>query len=445
MIKIKNLNFGYGRSDSLVLRRVNLHVSSGQMVLITGPTGGGKSTFLKCLNGLAPHFTGGEISGEILIDGSSILGKFAHDLADLVGFVNQQPEGAFACDTVEEELAFGLEQLGWNPEAMHSRVLELADTFQLQNILERPLVELSGGEQQRVAVAAALAAGQKVLLLDEPTSALDQTSSATLLRLLKKLAAENGITVLLAEHRIDRVLPLVDTVLSVDGDGSVRQFEPADYGNVESLTAPKQRNDVEHKVVFSASGLSKKYGQTIALAPMDLAVRESSIIAVVGENGSGKTSLLWCALRSAQAQKYPTAMVPQNAADLLFLPTLSEELAESDSLNDLPPTSTAKQFETLAGRVDPSTHPRDLSAGQQLALVLAIQISTKAKLLILDEPTRGLDLRSKAALREQLIALKNLGHSILLASHDLSFVNGISDEVITMRAGKAGRGGDNVD
>ena len=250
---------------------------------------------------------------------------------------------------------------------------------------------------------------------------------------------------LLAEHRIDRVLPLVDTVLSVDGDGSVRQFEPADYGNVESLTAPKQRNDVEHKVVFSASGLSKKYGQTIALAPMDLAVRESSIIAVVGENGSGKTSLLWCALRSAQAQKYPTAMVPQNAADLLFLPTLSEELAESDSLNDLPPTSTAKQFETLAGRVDPSTHPRDLSAGQQLALVLAIQISTKAKLLILDEPTRGLDLRSKAALREQLIALKNLGHSILLASHDLSFVNGISDEVITMRAGKAGRGGDNVD
>jgi energy-coupling factor transport system ATP-binding protein len=445
MIKIKNLNFGYGRSDSLVLRRVNLHVSSGQMVLITGPTGGGKSTFLKCLNGLAPHFTGGEISGEILIDGSSIVGKFAHDLADLVGFVNQQPEGAFACDTVEEELAFGLEQLGWNPEAMHSRVLELADTFQLQNILERPLVELSGGEQQRVAVAAALAAGQKVLLLDEPTSALDQTSSATLLRLLKKLAAENGITVLLAEHRIDRVLPLVDTVLSVDGDGSVRQFEPADYGNVESLTAPKQRNDVEHKVVFSASGLSKKYGQTIALAPMDLAVRESSIIAVVGENGSGKTSLLWCALRSAQAQKYPTAMVPQNAADLLFLPTLSEELAESDSLNDLPPTSTAKQFETLAGRVDPSTHPRDLSAGQQLALVLAIQISTKAKLLILDEPTRGLDLRSKAALREQLIALKNLGHSILLASHDLSFVNGISDEVITMRAGKAGRGGDNVD
>lgn len=445
MIKIKNLNFGYGRSDSLVLRRVNLHVSSGQMVLITGPTGGGKSTFLKCLNGLAPHFTGGEISGEILIDGSSIVGKFAHDLADLVGFVNQQPEGAFACDTVEEELAFGLEQLGWNPEAMHSRVLELADTFQLQNILERPLVELSGGEQQRVAVAAALAAGQKVLLLDEPTSALDQTSSATLLRLLKKLAAENGITVLLAEHRIDRVLPLVDTVLSVDGDGSVRQFEPADYGNVESLTAPKQRNDVEHKVVFSASGLSKKYGQTIALAPMDLAVRESSIIAVVGENGSGKTSLLWCALRSAQAQKYPTAMVPQNAADLLFLPTLSEELAESDSLNDLPPTSTAKQFDTLAGRVDPSTHPRDLSAGQQLALVLAIQISTKAKLLILDEPTRGLDLRSKAALREQLIALKNLGHSILLASHDLSFVNGISDEVITMRAGKAGRGGDNVD
>ena len=161
MIKIKNLNFGYGRSDSLVLRRVNLHVSSGQMVLITGPTGGGKSTFLKCLNGLAPHFTGGEISGEILIDGSSIVGKFAHDLADLVGFVNQQPEGAFACDTVEEELAFGLEQLGWNPEAMHSRVLELADTFQLQNILERPLVELSGGEQQRVAVAAALAAGQK--------------------------------------------------------------------------------------------------------------------------------------------------------------------------------------------------------------------------------------------------------------------------------------------
>ncbi len=172
MIRVKNLNFGYGSSEELVLRHVNLHINSGDIALICGPTGSGKSSLLKCFNGLVPHFTGGTMSGEVLVNGKAIQGRQPRQLAETIGYVNQQPEGSFVGDTVEDELVYGMEQLGFTRSKMQGQLDWVCRRFDLGPLLERNLNQLSGGQQQKVAIAAALAAGQRVLLLDEPTSAL---------------------------------------------------------------------------------------------------------------------------------------------------------------------------------------------------------------------------------------------------------------------------------
>lgn len=423
MIKFENLTFSYKGTELPVLKRINLEINRGDIILVSGATGSGKSTLLKTFNGLAPHFTGGTISGRLSINNRDVLGLLPHDLAELVGYVNQKPEAAFATDTVEEELVFGLEQLGWDEPAMHQRLQELATLFELNEIIQKPLSDLSGGQQQRVAIASALAAGQKLLVLDEPTSALDSPAASELLNLLFDLAKVHGITIVIAEHRLERVLPIADSVLLVHGDGSIEKQAPnmrvAAWAQVGNAAVPGQ-------TVFEAQGLTKSFERKVALEPINVTLPAGSVTAVTGDNGSGKTSLLWEVYRSSKQQRVAAAMVPQNAADLLFLSTLAEELAEADAANPLAQPRTSTRLENFVGRINPSSHPRDLSAGQQLALVLAIQLGSDSSLVILDEPTRGLDLRAKQALAKNLLELRDQGKAILIASHDTEFLNAIA-------------------
>ena len=438
MIIFENLSFGYRNSDELVLKRVNVSIPAGQITLITGPTGSGKSSFLKAINGLAPHFTGGTISGRIQIDGETVTGLMPHELADRVAYVNQHPESAFATDTVEEELAFGLEQLGWAPQLIVDRLAELAEQFGLSELMSRPLMDLSGGQQQKVAIASAIAAKQKILLLDEPTSALDDVAAAKLILALKSLADEQDLAIVIAEHRIERLLAHVEGVLSLAGDGSVRKLDPiAVRDKLGEKYAPHNLGVKPLSAeTLRFNGLQHSYGSITALSTTNLELAIGSITAVAGENGSGKTTLLWCVLREAWKQNLPVALIPQQAADLLFLSTTAEELAESDLASERSARFTASIFEQLVGRVDPTTHPRDLSAGQQLALVIAIQLATKAELLILDEPTRGLDLDAKSELANILSRLRSEGNTILLASHDQAFVEDIADQLIIVSHGQ---------
>ncbi|WP_296629877.1 ABC transporter ATP-binding protein [Rhodoluna sp.] len=490
MIKIADVSFSYKASDSPNLNRVNLQIESGEFVLVCGPTGSGKSTLLKVINGLAPHFTGGKFKGSIKLDEIEIASKLPHELSDKIGFVNQQPESAFVADTVIDELAYGLEQLGVAPAEMRVRIEQIAAQLGIEKLLHQPLGFLSGGQQQRVAIAAALAAGQKVLLLDEPTSALDPQAALEIVKTLKRLSSELGITVLLAEHRIERVVEQVDSVIVVHGDGSVtkgaarEQFN--DYRMVPPVielsqklellplatTAAEARNGIGERLfeirprlpiaenaakdwALKINELSVRYQDEIALQPFTATVNQAQITAIMGPNGSGKTSLLWalqgsglrstgtaitpwgdCASMPTDERLSVVAMVPQKASDLLFLNSLALELEESDRFAKVSPATTASLFEKLAGRIDPAIHPRDLSSGQQLALVLAIQLVKGAKILLLDEPTRGLDYAAKQQLADQLIKLRQMGKCIVLASHDVEFVALVADEVIQLAAGQ---------
>ncbi len=440
MIKIDNLTFSYAAEDSAVLKRVNLEIGKGDFLLVTGPTGSGKSTLLKTLIGLAPNFTGGTLKGSIKINGEETTGLKPHELAHQVGYVNQQPEGAFATDTVEEELAYGMEQLGFSPALMRERINWVAETLGLTGLLKRPLQNLSGGQQQRVAIGAAIAAGQKILLLDEPTSALDGDGALGILGLLSTLARTQGFTVLLSEHRTSRVLPFVDGVIALDIDGSLARINVADFAESASqarrIEQARDRHNAASETVISARGLTQTYSSVRVLHPTDLDVKSGTLTAITGENGSGKTSLLWCLLREAWSQAVPVSMVPQNAADLLYAPSISAEFAQAQESAERSALRAPALLEQLVGRIDPATHPRDLSAGQQLALAIAIQLSQGASLIILDEPTRGLDKAAKNALVEIFDSIRNQGSAIVMATHDLEFAAQVSEVEIELCEGR---------
>ncbi len=437
MIAVKNLSFDYGIADTPVLQRVNVEINSGEVVLLCGPTGSGKSTFLKTINGLAPTFTGGRLQGLVELEGVAITGKLPHELSELLGYVNQQPEGAFATDTVEEELAFGMEQLGFTEQDMLERIRLTSTRFNLDHLLNVPLTAISSGQQQKVSIGSVLAAGQTVLLLDEPTSALDEISAVQLLETLRYLATSNNVTVLIAEHRIDRVLPFVDSIFEFEIGGKVTKFAPEDFGVTPMLPQSIEKHiKLASDLVFEATALSERFESGFILGPIDIELESGRITVITGANGSGKTSLLWRIYRESVLKGLDAVMVPQNATDLLILKSISDELRAADPSGPGALLSASKVFEDLVGRIDPALHPRDLSAGQQLSLALAIQITRDAPLLLLDEPTRGLDIQARQNLAHILAELRNNGRSILLATHDIEFAELIADKTLRLAAGQ---------
>lgn len=486
MIELRDVSFGYSKAESKALSRVNLQFSQGEFSLVCGATGSGKSTLLRILNGLAPHFTGGELTGSLIVDGENQTGSLPHDLATKIGFVTQQPESSFVADLVREELAFGMEQLGFAKERMAEGIERISKLLEIQELLDKPLAWLSGGQQQRVAIAAALAAGQKILLLDEPTSALDPVAASEIAQILEGLSRNHGITVILVEHRIERVIELVDSIVVVGNDGlvtkgGIEQFEnyhlvppiislaqklnwnpiplgiyqAAEFWNRRpSETAARIVRKNQNPISMTVDGISIRYGEIEAVTKVSFEARAGELIAIMGENGSGKSSLLWAlqgsGARSEGSVRTPfgdpkdlsaaerlciVTLVPQKAADLLFLNSLADELEESDKFAGSSEPATSKIFESLAARVDPKLHPRDLSAGQQLALVLALQLVKGAGIILLDEPTRGLDYSAKKSLVSQLKALAAEGRTVILASHDVEFIAQVASRVITLEAG----------
>jgi energy-coupling factor transporter ATP-binding protein EcfA2 len=444
LIYADQLSFTFKNSDAPTVLRATFHIKPGEICLVAGKTGSGKSTLLKMLNGLLPHFGTGRIEGRLLIDSELMTGKKPHDFTHLIGYVNQQPENSFVARIVEDELAFTLEQLGVERAQMHRKIQRVAETLRITELLGSEVKTLSGGEQQKVAIAAALVAGQRLLLLDEPTSALDDDSAMATLSLLKDLAKVEGLTILIAEHRLERVAPIADSLLTVFRGGSIKH-EPmssellskirhdSTYRPIEKLGAEAKSNSQQiGAIVLNQTDLLVQFDSKVLIKGASVQLREREITAIIGPNGSGKTSLLW-ALAGKEPSLSKTAMVPQIATDLLFLGTLSQELHESDTFSGEPSGTTGGIFESLVGRIDPRIHPRDLSTGQQLSLVLAMQLTKSAPILLLDEPTRGLDHSAKQQLAMTLSLLRDSGKAILITSHDLAFVKLVADRTLEIK------------
>lgn len=504
MIEFDRVGVRYEGATAPALRNVTLRIGEGELCLVIGPTGSGKSTLLGTMNGLVPHFTGGTLAGRVLVDGRETAAFPPRELADVVGLVGQDPLAGFVTDTVEEELVYTMEQLAIDPVAMRARCEETLDLLGIADLRHRALRTLSGGQQQRVAIGAALTAHPRVLVLDEPTSALDPTSAEDVLAAVTRLVHDLGITVVLAEHRLERVLPYADKVIYLPGDGTATTGDPAAVMTAAVMTAAtvcppvvqlaklarwdplplsvrdarRQAPDLRRQLpghppdrgpdaprsggeltpALVARRLVVRYGSLVAVREAGFTAHRGEITALMGRNGSGKSSLLWAIQGSgsrdagtvsvgpdaADPGRLPPAaarrlvgLVPQNPADLLYLDTVGAELIQADedaSGGSRVPASHI--LAAIAPGISPDAHPRDLSAGQQLALVLAIQLAAKPAVLCLDEPTRGLDYRAKAALGRILADLAGQGQAVVVATHDVEFAAITCDRVVVMAEGE---------
>ncbi len=506
MIRFDGVTITYPGAAAPALRDVELTVDEGELCLVVGRTGVGKSTLLGAINGLVPHFTGGHLRGRVVVDGRDTSTHPPRELADVVGVVGQDPLAGFVTDTVEEELAYTMEQLALPADVMRKRVEETLDLLGIAELRNRALRTLSGGQQQRVAIGSVLTAHPKVLVLDEPTSALDPTAAEDVLAAVTRLVHDLGVTVVVAEHRLERVVQYADRVVYLHGDGSVVHGPPREVLATTSVAppvvelarlagwspvplsvrdarrsaaelrerliplAPPQRAEhTEGEALLSARRLSVTYGPVVAVRTVDLDLHRGQVVALMGRNGSGKSSLMWAVqgsgarsggtvtvreadgattdparLDAAEARRL-VGLVPQTPADLLYLSTVGEECAQADRDGGGAVGTCAGLLERLVPGVDAAAHPRDLSEGQRLSLVLAVQLTATPAVMLLDEPTRGLDYGAKAALAELLRELADEGRAVMVSTHDVEFVATVADRVVVMAQGEVVANGPTAD
>jgi energy-coupling factor transport system ATP-binding protein len=495
VIRFEEFSFWYPNAADPTLRDVDLSVADGELALLVGMTGSGKSTLLRAVNGLVPSFTGGHVEGAVRAAGLDTRTTPPREFASAVGVVGQDPLAGFVTDTVEEELAYAMEQLATPPPVMRRRVEEVLDLLGIAPLRRRALRSLSGGEQQRVAIGSVLTAMPSILVLDEPTSALDPVAAEEALAAVLRLVHDVGITVLAAEHRLERVVEYADQLVVLDG-GFVRSGAPRAVLESSPLAPPvvelgrlagwsplplsvrearRAATQLRERLAGATPptrptvvpgdasrdglvcrSLVVQYGSTVAVRGADVDVGPGEVVALMGRNGSGKSSLLW-ALRGAVKRAGGSvtvggldpssmsranagaaiALVPQQATDLLYHASVDAECATADRAADRAVGSTRELFERLTGtQADGAKHPRDLSDGQRLALALAVQLVGGARALLLDEPTRGLDYDAKGRLGATLAELAAEGHAIVVATHDVEFAAHIASRVVVMAEGE---------
>ena len=481
-VHFEGVSFRYPDTSQAALDDVTVSIEEGTFALAVGPTGAGKSTFLRAVNGLVPHFTGGTFRGHVTVGTRDTLDFPPRKLADVVAFVPQDPAASFVLDRVEDELAYGMENLGIDPAHMRRRVEEMLDLLDIEPLRARSVRTLSGGERQRVAIAAALAAGPQILVLDEPTSQLDPQAAEHVVAALQRLVHDQGVTVLLAEHRLERVAGFVDRALGFDA-GRVFDGEPAEVirrlalgppvarlgrlagwdpvpltvrdarrmggtmpAPATSLTQTASRGDVTPMI--DVRGVEARHGRQVALRGIDLATAPGEIVAVMGRNGAGKTTLLRAIAGVHEPEKgsirtnghapepgIDVGLCPQDPETILFAETVGDEVRATLKARGLgqgpEPVLNALGIAELIDR-----HPRDLSAGQRLLVATAAVAAAMAPVIALDEPTRGLDPDAKERLIRFLRGVAAGGGVAIVATHDVELAAAVATRVVMLAGGE---------
>lgn len=509
MIQLKKFSYSYPRSDQQALREIDLDIQDGEFLLVTGPSGSGKSSLGRALNGLIPHYYGGEVSGSIRIFGMNPLAESIAELAKQVGIVFQDPENQLITLDVTHEIAFGMENLGFPRELIMQRLNETLHWLNIIHLKNRRLSELSGGEKQKIAIAAVLALHPRVLVLDEPTSELDPVTAEDLLQVLVHLNRELKICVILIEHRLERVLGYADRLLVMAGgriiaDGSPRSvitdnFELLEKNGIGIPPVSRLAYRLNGKAVsnwelpltlqegigffgkqsFDESGglglpapgdstpelvkiknLSYQYdGGSPVLQNINLAINAGEFLALMGENGSGKTTLAkningllnpasgsveicgvdTCESSVAQLARY-IGYVFQNPNLHLFTDTVAEEISFTMKNLHFPADEMKKQLESMLaafGLVSSrGNYPRALSGGEKQRVALASVQAAAPKVLILDEPTRGMEYGLKKKLMEYLADYCRQGNAVILITHDVETVAEYARRVLILDDGK---------
>ena len=444
-IEVRGLSFAYPGAAAPVLEGLDWSVPQGAFALLVGGTGSGKSTLLSLLKPeIAPA---GELAGELRVLGESVAAMDVRASAERVGYVFQDPENQIVCETVWHEMAFGLENLGVSRDEMRRRVAETSYFFGLEDWLHRDTDTLSGGRKQLLSLAAVLALRPRVLLLDEPTSQLDPVAEKNFLHALFRVNRELGCTVVVATHQPRPMLEYATCVYRIEG-GRVREVaDLASLGGREGLLALGSYEPAQGEAP-GAEAIREgwfRYDRTSGwvLRGLDVAFSAGAVHAIVGGNGCGKSTMLSVLAKTAKLQRgrmmrgaASAALLPQNPKALLVAETVRDELMEWASTCGYDEAAAQEQAARLGLAGLEARHPYDLSGGQRQLLALAKLLLIGPELLLLDEPTKGLDLASRRIIARALRDHAGAGGTIIMATHDLDFAEQVSDDVAMMFDGE---------
>ena len=470
IFSINQLEFEYPESERKVLNNINLNIEEGEFVTLCGASGCGKSTLLRHLKSVLEP--AGQRNGEILFMGKALTECDERSQAENIGFVSQNPDNQIVTDKVWHELAFGLESLGYDNEVIRQRVAEMAAFFGIEDWFYRNVSELSGGQKQLLCLASIMTMLPKVIILDEPTSQLDPIAASEFINMLFKINHELGITIIITEHRLEEIIPQSDRVIVMDSGEiiiddvpevmcqklrdmkhsmllsmpvPIRVYSSVLYGkcplNVNQgrkwLEAYSRENNIKKFIeeknynfdeeVIELKGICFKYeknGKDV-LKDVSLNVHKGEIYSILGGNGTGKSTLLSviCGIRKPYRGKIKLnddkkiIMLPQNPQTLFVKKTVAENL--SDISKDKEQISEVIKMCRLSEFTD--RHPYDLSGGEQQRVALAMVLLTKPDILLLDEPTKGLDNEYKTEFAKIINKLSDSGKTIIMVSHDVEF------------------------
>ena len=488
LLQIENLSFRYPGAEKNAVENVSFDVKSGEFVAVCGESGCGKTTLLRLIKPeLAPA---GELSGSIAYAGGE------RSPAE-IGYVLQNPDSQIVTDRVWHELAFGLENLGLPAEVIRRRVGEMASYFGIQDWFRKPTDELSGGQKQLLSLASVMVMQPRVLILDEPTAQLDPIAASDFLATLQKLNRELGLTVLLVEHRLEEVFPIADRVLLMDGGRVLAYDAPENIGGYLPAGHPMQaalpsavrifrelgvqdrcpltvrdgRDFLERhfsarggtleepeyrhrdEVALELKNVWFRYGRDLpdVLRGTSLQVYTGEIYAVLGGNGTGKTTMLNVLAGLVRAYRGRVeiagrpirsyggnslyrgtlALLPQNPQTVFIRDTVRADLAEIPEVQGVPKPAREEKLCAIAEKLSVGhlldRNPFDLSGGEVQKCAMAKVLLTEPKILLLDEPTKGIDAGSKLVLMELLARLRADGMTVLIVTHDVEFAAAVAD------------------
>jgi len=499
MISIENLTYYYPDSEEAALDNINLTVEEGEFILLLGPSGCGKSTLVQCLNGIIPKVAGGDLTGEIFINKKNVRDHKVYQLSTDVGLVFQNPDTQLFGLTVEEDVAFGPENLGIEREGIRARVKHSLETVGLKDLKDRFTFTLSGGEKQRTAIAGNLAMEPKILVLDEPTSDLDPAGTKEVFETLKHLNRDRRITIILIEHKIDEVMGLADRSVVMDKgriilDGNTYDIFSQDLDVLEEigihlpqLMGISSLLEVSPSYDDIVSGLGSLNGSfkdlpaashpargplqvvfenvefgyhdaNLALKGVNLEIGRGEFVALIGPNGSGKTTLLSCLIglnrptagrilidgqdirkRGVAEQAQVVGYLFQNPDYQLFTDTVYEEVAFGLKNRQSRPDDIEKRVDQALEMMELSVyrdrHPHSLSRGQRQRLAVASILSMEPDIIVLDEPTTGQDRGHLNKFLARMKMLNEAGKTIILISHDMGVVAEYASRTIVMKDG----------
>lgn len=445
-IEVQGLSFAYPGAEAPVLEGLDWRVPQGAFALLVGGTGSGKSTLLSLLKPeIAPA---GERTGDARVLGENVADMDVRASAERVGYVFQDPENQIVCETVWHEMAFGLENLGLARDEMRRRVAETSYFFGLEDWLHRDTDTLSGGRKQLLSLAAVLALRPRVLLLDEPTSQLDPVAEKSFLHALFRVNRELGCTVVVATHQPRPMLEYATCAYRIEGGRVCEVVDLASLGSREGLLALDSCWPAQVAATSAAAAIREgwfRYDRASGwvLRGLDAAFSAGAVHAVVGGNGCGKSTMLSVLAKTVKLQRGhmergagSAALLPQNPKALLVAETVRDELMEWASTCGYDEAVARERAASLGLSGLDGRHPYDLSGGQRQLLALAKLLLIGPELLLLDEPTKGLDLASRRIIARALRGHAEAGGTVIMATHDLDFAEQVADDIAMMFDGE---------